>query len=170
MNFFLLFLDINKLLNKERHVVELMVKETQFLLESLRGESEATLLMDSVLSSKISNFEYLVQLDQDFSVVDDNGWNIVHFIVFASKDESEEMFRMFEKTKPDFAILINQFDNTGHAPIHYAAGYNNHTAIKTLFENGADMNLRSQKDNELPEEQKGCDEETIRLMQHYRQM
>ena len=113
-------------------------------------------------------FNYLINFTQDFSVVDRLGLNIVHYIaIFPRVDVvgSRMLMKLSEKTNVE--SFINNKDDYGQTPLHYAARNNRHRLFETTVKLGGDVNTKD-NDNRLPDEQRECDHETKRIIQRLR--
>ena len=162
------------LLREQFDIVKQMIDDNEYLLESLRDNYNRTLLMNVALQRlSFSPFKFLIEFPQDFSTVDFNERNIIHFIVLDVYDDDDGRLMMLkslrdEITRETFARLINHLDVVGDSPLHDAALPNHHNTIKFLIQNGANVNVRNER-GELPEEQEqGCNNETKQLIQSYR--
>ena len=112
-------------------------------------------------------FNYLINFTQDFSVVNGFGLNIVHFIAISYRDVvgSRMLMKLSEKTNVE--SFINNKDDRGRTPLHVAARNNRHRMIETIVKLGGDVNTKDY-DNQLPDEQDDCDDETKRIIQRLR--
>ena len=112
-------------------------------------------------------FNYLINFTQDFSVVDEDGRNIVHCIALFLDDvvRSRMLMKLSEKT--NVKSLINNKTHGGQTPLHVAASYNHHRLIETIVKLGGDVNMKDNH-NQLPDEHDGCDDETKRILQRLR--
>ena len=113
-------------------------------------------------------FNYLINFTQDFSVVNEDGYNIVHCIALSSLDVdvcSRMLMKLSEKTNVE--SFINNKDDDGRTPLHFAASNNHHRLIETIVKMGGDVNMKD-NDNQLPDEQDRCDDETKRIIQRLR--
>ena len=113
-------------------------------------------------------FNYLINFTQDFSVVGEDGWNIVHCIASSYRDDdvgSRMLMKLSEKTNVE--SFINNKHHYGRTPLHRAARNNHHRLIETIVKLGGDVNMKDY-DNQLPDEQDRCDDETKRIIQRLR--
>ena len=114
-------------------------------------------------------FNYLINFTQDFSVVDEDGYNIVHLIALSLYDDdvvgSRMLMKLSEKTNVE--SFINNKDHNGRTPLHWAARKNRHRLIETIVKMGGDVNKKD-NDNQLPDEQDLCGDETKRIIQRLR--
>ena len=152
-----------------------MIEDIPFLLESLRGYyydyDERTLLMRVAwFHPDVDVFRFLLSFDQDLNIVDEDGWNIAHCIVYSNNDNvSVKMLDLIntKTTNRLFKRMINNLDKRGRSPLQLAARWNIHKTIIYLIENEANINIRD-NDNLLPEEHEDCDEETKLIFRRYR--
>ena len=112
-------------------------------------------------------FNYLINFTQDFSVVNDRGWNIVHWIATSYRDVVGPRLLMKLSEKTNVESFINNKDHDGRTPLHFAARYNHHRFIETIVKLGGDINIKDNH-NQLPDEQYDCDDETKRIIQRLR--
>ena len=112
-------------------------------------------------------FNYLINFTQDFSVVDEYGRNIVHWIARSPDDDVRSRMLMKLSEKTNVESFINNKDHDGQTPLHYAACNNSHRLIETIVKLGGDVNTKDNY-NELPDEQDNCDDETKRILQRLR--
>ena len=114
-------------------------------------------------------FNYLINFTQDFSVVDEDGYNIVHRIAISFRDDvvcSRLLMKLSENTNIE-SFINNKDHNRGFTPLHFAARFNHHRLIETIVKLGGDVNTKDY-DNQLPDEQDDCDDETKRIIQRLR--
>ena len=112
------------------------------MINSLRNDRVGSLLM-YVVSYYDDAFDHLLDITQDFSVVDENGRNIVHRIAFWGRDDdfrSRRLMKLSQKTNVE--SLINRKDRWGRTPLHRAARNNHHRTIETIIKLGGDVNLK----------------------------
>ena len=109
-------------------------------------------------------FNYLINFTQDFSIVDEYGLNIVHWIalylLYDDGVSSRMLMKLSEKTNVE--SFINNKAHDGRTPLHLAARYNSHRVIETIVKLGGNVH------NQLPDEQDRCDDETKRILQRLR--
>jgi len=149
-------------------VVEQMIIDIPHMLTSFRGVADTTLLMNAGLLMNSRIFQFLVQFEQDFTVVDRYRNNIAHYTAWGVKDAVQRFDLIKSRTSyQTFTRLLNGLNKGGNSALHYAALKNNHTLIKYLIENDADVNIRN-NEGELPEDNKHCDKETKRLIRQHR--
>ena len=146
-----------------------MIQYIPHLINSLRDDDDYdyTLLMNVVKHDDDDVFDHLIDLRQDFNVVDEDGQNIIHRIAWLNDDDrgARRLIKLSNKT--NVGSLINQQDVHGIKPLHYAARKNNHQVIKLLIEFRCDVNVRDYR-NRLPKEDSVCDEVTKKLIRQAR--
>ena len=111
-------------------------------------------------------FNYLINFTQDFSVVDESGYNIVHYIALSSRYDdvgSRMLMKLSEKTNVK-SFINNKTHDYRKTPLHLAARYNSHRLIETIVKLGGDVKMKD-KYNRLPDEHNDCDDETKRILQ-----
>ena len=140
------------------------------MINSLRGDYNGGSLLMNVVSYYDYVFDHLLNITQDFSVVDEVGQNIVHSIVYSFIGDvddvrSRRLMKLSQKTNVE--SLINRKDGRGQTPLHRAAYNNHHRTIETIIKLGGDVNLKNYL-NKLPDEQDGCDDETKRIIRSSR--
>ena len=146
-----------------------MIQSDPHLINSLRNNFVETLLMHVVRYDDDDDdvFDHLLDLPQDFNVVNDDGRDIIHWIAFSSDDGRGARRLIKLSNKMDVGSLINKQDNDGDTPLHFAAGENNHQTIKQLLDLGCDVNIKN-NDDELPDEDYYGDEVTKELIRQAR--
>ena len=131
------------------------------MINSLRSGNGDSLMMYVVRYYYDDAFDHLLNITQDFSVVDKLGMNIVHRIVhyFFYDDDvcSRRLMKLSQKTNVE--SFINRKDSRGRTPLHFAARRNHHHTIEAIIKLGGDVNLKNDY-GKLPDEQDGCDDET----------
>ena len=120
-----------------------IVQSNPQMINSLRNDDGDSLLMDVVFYDDV--FDHLLNISQDFSVVDENGDNILHRIVcfFGGVSDyilSRRLMKLSQKTNVE--SFINIKDRWGKTPLHWAARNNNHRTIETIIKLGGDVNLK----------------------------
>ena len=144
---FFYFLDVWKMLkDKKLDDVSRIIKEQPNLINSMRGDWERTFLMYAAEFNRKDIVEYLSNQQQDLSVVDDYGENVLHCIVRYNDDDdfTFEMLNSLDISQLDDDV-INKQNNYKRTPLHYAAIKNNHKSIVWLMDQGADPSLKDQK-------------------------
>ena len=139
------------------------------MINSLRSDDcyGCSLLMD-VVRNDDDAFDHLLNITQDFSVVDEVGMNFVHRIAYWGRvDDVRSRWLMKLSQKTNVESLINRKDRRGQTPLHCAADNNDHHTIETIIKLGGDVNLKNDR-NQLPDEQDPCDDETKRIIRSSR--
>ena len=100
-----------------------MVNENRHLINCLRDDYDHTVLMRAVFSNNDDAFDYLIKKSQDFSVVDRDGLNIIHYIVMFGDDEKceSQLIKLSQETNVE--SLINKRDVDGDTPLHVCLLY-----------------------------------------------
>ena len=125
------------------------------------------MLMDVAVLAEEYVFDHLINIPQDFAIVDAGGRNIIHWIAFSSDiiDDVAQRRLMTFTEKTNVESLINEKDDKlGQTPLHHATMMNKHRTVQTLFELGGDLNVNNQR-GQLPDEHDRCDGETKALIQ-----
>ena len=155
------------LIDKKLDDVSIIIKEQPNLINSMRGERERTFLMHAARNHRKDIVEYLSNQQQDLSVVDDRGWNVLHEIVWWNGDDVT--FEMLNSL--DFSQLnddvINKQDKYKLTPLYFAAGMNKHKSIVWLMDQGADPSLKNVY-GERPDEYPGCSDETKNIIRNFK--
>ena len=136
------------------------------IINSLRSENEETLMMYAAGINRKDCVNFLSKKPHDVSVVDVNGWNVLHFIVWCNDDNAIELLKCLDVSQLNKNI-INQQDKFKRTPLHYAAIENKHKSIRWLCEHGADASLKNNL-GKRPYEYERCDEETRRIILQYK--
>ena len=144
-----------------------LLKQQPNITNSLRdGFYERTLLMKGARKRDKPIVSLLSKNDHDLSVVNDNGRNVLHWIVLYNyDDDSFELLNLFDATQ--LASVINQQNKYNETPLHDAAWSNLHKTIVWLLEHGADPSVKDNR-GERPGEQYRCNDETKRIIQFFR--
>ena len=86
---------------------------------------------------------YLLNQPHDLSVVDDDGWNVLHCIVWCNDDDvAFELLKSLEISQLNDDV-INKQDNYKDTPLHLAAMFNKHKSMVWLMDQGADRSLKN---------------------------
>ena len=123
--------------------------------------------MNAVVFDDDDVFDHLIQMTQDFSIVNRGGHNIIHRIASFRDNKVGESRLNKLSHKTNVKNLINERNNSGQTPLHIAAVWNKHQTIKTLISLGSDVNVRN-NNNKLPDEYVWCDDETKRIIRQSR--
>ena len=136
------------------------------IINSLRDEYELTLMMNAARNQRKDCLNFLSKKPHDVSVVDENGWNVLHHIVWWNDDDDAiELLKYLDVSQLNKNI-INQQNIFKRTPLHFAAMDNRHKAIRWLCEHGAYASLKNVRDNRPYEY---GDEETRRIILQYEQ-
>ena len=155
------------LIDKKLDDVSRIIKQKPNLINSMRGERERTFLMDAARYHRKDIVEYLSHQQHDLSVVDDNGWNVLYYIVLCNDDDvAFELLNSLEISQINDDV-INKLDNDKRTPLHYAAVYNNHKSIVWLMDQGADPSLKD-VDGQRPGEVRHCSDETKNIIRNFK--
>ena len=141
---------------------EEIFQEKPSIINSLRGDFNKTLLMETVWTKRFDIFVHLMKFAQDFSLVDKYGWNVLHRVSWFGTVDWLKLFS--QKT---IERLINRTDNVKRTPLHHAAYMNKHKVIEWLLAKGSDPNLEN-KDGQRPDEDIDCDDVTKEIFQSFR--
>jgi len=164
----LLIDDVWEMLDKKQFdkVSSLLTKQPN-IINSLRGGyNEYTLMMKAANIQRKDCVEFLSKKPHDVSVVDEDGENVLHYIVlFYNDDVAIEMLKCLDVSQLN-NNFINQQNNNKRTPLHDAAMLNRHKSIRWLLKNGADVSLKDD-DGLRPYEYHSCYDETKRIILQY---
>ncbi|XP_066912767.1 acyl-CoA-binding domain-containing protein 6-like [Clytia hemisphaerica] len=107
-------------------------------------------------------FVHLMKFPHDFSLVNNDGENVLHWVGRRGKVRHLEQF-----DQQTIGKLINGRDEDNETPLHYAASYNNHDVIRWLLAKGADYELKNYL-GQRPDEQRDCDGFTKEIFRSFR--
>ena len=136
------------------------------IVNSLRGNYGWTLLMMGCFKGHQKIVSLLSQRDHDLSIFNDDGLNVLHFIVWNNDDDvSLELLNIIDSSQISDIVneQTNKYDND--TPLHHAARWNMHKSIVWLLEHGADPSFKIH--GRCPDEQDRCGDETIRLIRSF---
>ena len=142
---------------------EEILEENPNVINSMRGEYKRTFLMEAVEEKRFDIFNELMKFPQDFSLVDEDGQNILHWVGWSGDVRHLQMLE--EKTTIE--SLINEESNIKFTPLHYAAWNNNHDVIRWLLQKGANPEAKN-SDGERPDEFRDCDDVTKEIIRSFR--
>jgi len=135
---FFSFSDVySKLDSIDKSVFKEMISDDPSMLSWLRNGLDQTLLIRAASQGEPHKFQFLVQFDQDFSVVDKYERNVLHWIVFGFYkshcvlDKLKLVERSVEN-KSFFHLLVKAQDIYGNSPLTYAQRHNDHEAAQFL--------------------------------------
>ena len=165
---FFYFLDVWKMLkdNKFDDVSRIINKQPN-LINWMRDERGSTFLMYAALDKRKDIVGYLLNQQHDLSVVDNYGFNVLHWIVWFN-DDDDVAFEMLNSL--DFSQLnddvINKQSIYKQTPLHYAAMKNNHKSMVWLMDQGADRSLKDEY-GQRPGEHCWCSDETKNIIRNF---
>ena len=150
------FDDVSRIINKQPN-----------LINSMRGEGGLTFLMNAAINKRKDIVEYISNQQHDLSVVNVNGFNVLHYIV--SRNDDDVAFKLLNSL--DISQLnddvINKQNNYKRTPLHFAAWKNNHKSIVWLMDQGADPSLKDDF-GERPGEDGRCSDETKNIIRNFK--
>ena len=124
--------------------------------------------MNAALYNRKDIVEYLSNQQQDLSVVNDDGWNVLHFIVrFNDDDVAFEMLNSLDISQLNDDVINKQKAYNKYTPLHYAAWMNKHKSIVWLMDQGADPSLKD-VGGERPGEDCDCSDETKNIIRNFK--
>uniref|UniRef100_A0A7M5UZJ2 Uncharacterized protein n=2 Tax=Clytia hemisphaerica TaxID=252671 RepID=A0A7M5UZJ2_9CNID len=148
---------------KEKNFVkfEEIFQQNPNIVNSLRGAYGWTLLMKAVYEDRFDVFVHLMEYPQDFSLVSDNGQNILHYVGLVGTVRYLEKF-----DQQTIKMLINGRTKQNETPLHKAALRNKHNIIRWLLAKGANPELKDIY-GQRPDEQR-CDGVTKEIFRSFR--
>ena len=146
--------------------VSRIIKEQPNLINSMRGYEGWTFLMKAAVYNRKDIVEYLSNQQQDLSVVDDDGWNVLHAIVWWNDDDvAFEMFKSLDISQLNDDVINKQNNIHERTPLHLAAWKNRHKSIVWLMDQGADPSLKHVY-GQRPDEDYWCSDETKNIIRN----
>ena len=143
-----------------------IIKEKPNLINAMRSGGGYTFLMKAANYQRKDIVGYLLNQRHDLSVVDDDGWNVLHFIVLWNDDDVA--FELLNSL--DFSQLnddvINKQNRYKKTPLHFAAMENRHKSMVWLMDQGADPSLKDDR-GERPGEHRWCSDETKNIIRNF---
>uniref|UniRef100_A0A7M5XHT1 Ankyrin repeat domain-containing protein n=1 Tax=Clytia hemisphaerica TaxID=252671 RepID=A0A7M5XHT1_9CNID len=123
-----------------------------------------TLLMWAVGGEdRFDVFVHLLKYPQDFSLVDNDGWNVFHHVGRDGKVRHLEKF-----DQQTIEMLINGRDDLNNStPLQVAAFFNKYDVIRWLLAKGANPELED-KYGRRPDERPDCDGVTKEIFRSFR--
>jgi len=118
--------------------------------------------MYAVYEDRFDVFVHLMDYPQDFSLVDNDGRNVLHWVGWEGTVRHLEMF-----DQQTIKMLIDGGDKMNLTPLHFAAMNNNHDVIRWLLAKGADHEFENNR-GQRPDEQRGCDGVTKEIFGSFR--
>ncbi|XP_066914172.1 uncharacterized protein [Clytia hemisphaerica] len=160
----LTYYDVWKILFENKFAkFEEIFKQKPNIVNSLRGGVDGwTLLMNAVDGDRFDVFVHLMKYPQDFSLVDNDGQNVLHFVGSYGTVRYLEMFDQQTIKK-----LINGRNIWNKTPLHRAAWRNKHDVIRWLLAKGANPELKNDH-GQRPDEQRKCDGVTKEIFRSFR--
>ena len=147
--------------------VSSIIKEQPNLINLMRGGLGETFLMIAAYDKRKDIVGYLSNQQHDLLVVNDNGWNVLHFIVGCNGDDvAIEMLKSLDNSQFNEDV-INKRNNDKRTPLHYAAWYNRHKSIVWLMDQGADRSLKDEY-GLRPGELRNCSDETKVIIRSFK--
>ncbi|XP_066914149.1 poly [ADP-ribose] polymerase tankyrase-2-like [Clytia hemisphaerica] len=158
------FDDVWKILSEKNFTkFEEIFQQNPNIVNSLRDSFDQTLLMKAVYEDRFDVFVHLMDYPHDFSLVDNDGENVLHFV------GSHGTVRYLEKfDQQTIKMLINGRDKSNNdTPLHYAASWNKHDVIRWLLAKGANPELKNNR-GQRPDERGCCDGVTKEIFRSFR--
>ena len=147
--------------------VSRIIKEQPNLINSMRNEWGKTFLMIAAINKRKDIVGYLSNQQHALSVVDDDGWNVLHLIVRLNDDDvAFEMLKNLDVSQLN-GDVINKQNNSKRTPLHFAAWLNKHKSIVWLMDQGADRSLEDYR-VERPDEHRDCSDETKNIIRNFK--
>ena len=149
------FDDVSRIINKQPN-----------LINAMRGYEGKTFLMKAANYERKDIVGYILNQQHDLSVVDDDGFNVLHFIVYNDDDVAFEMLNSLDISQLNDDV-INKQNKYKRTPLHYAAVMNKHKSMVWLMDQGADPSLKDDY-GERPGESRGCSDETKNIIRNFK--
>ena len=142
-----------------------IIKEQPNLLNSMRDLGERTFLMTAAFNKRKDIVGYIFSNQQhDLSVVDDDVWNVLHWIFVGNKDnDAFLMLKSLDISQINDDVINKQTNRYKRTPLFYAARKNYHKSIIWLMDQGADPSLKDNR-GERPDEDNCCSDETKNII------
>ena len=154
--------------DKKLDDVSSIIKQKPNLINSMRGEKGWTLLMYAACNDRKDIVEYLSKQQHDLSVVDDDDWNVLHFIVgFNDDDVAFETLNSLDISQLNDDVINKQNNKYKVTPLHIAAYNNKHKSIVWLMDQGADPSLKD-VDGKRPGEYGRCSDGTKNIIRNFK--
>ncbi|XP_066935012.1 uncharacterized protein [Clytia hemisphaerica] len=168
------FLEMSNALSKMLYVFWYILCEKNFakfeeifrqkpnIVNSL-SDGYRTLLMQAVREERFDVFVHLMmKYPQDYSLVDHNGSNVLHYVGVYGEVRHLEKF-----DQQTIKMLIDGRNNYNDTPLHKAASFNNHDVIRWLLAKGANPELKDIH-GQRPDEHGWCDGVTKEIFRSFR--
>ena len=148
-------------------VLELINTEPN-IVNSLRNHDDKTFMILAGFNKQKRSVEFLSTQPHDISVVDDNGCNVLHYMVDGKDDDDAiEMLNYLDISQLNKNVINKQNCFMRETPLHIAAIGNLHKTISWLIDQGADFSLKDCC-GLLPGEHRNSDEITKQIIRNYR--
>ena len=158
------------LIDKKLDDVSSIIKEKPNLINSMRGGRGWTFLMKAAFYQRKDIVGYLSNQQHDLSIVNDNGNNVLHYIVgFNDDDVAIEMLKSLDISQLNDDVINKQDNKYKQTPLHYVAWKNKHKSIVWLMDQGADPSLKD-VDGDRPDEYRGCSDETKNIIRSFKKL
>ena len=166
---FFYFLDVWKMLfDNKFDDVSRIIKEKPNLINAMRGVLGLTFLMNAAYFKRKDIVEYLLNQQHDLSVVNDDGSNVLHFIVLYNDDGvAFELLNSLEISQLNDDVINKQNNNSKQTPLHFAAWLNKHKSMVWLMDQGADRSLKD-FNGRRPDESRLCSDETKNIIRNFK--
>lgn len=135
---------------KKFNEVDSILETCPSIINVLRDADGQSLLMSVV--DDIDAFNHMTNKTQDFKMKDNDGLNIVHSIVMSEQRDDNQDCEMLIKlsTVTNILNLINEQNDDGRTPFHYAAIENKPRVFQLFLERfGADVNIKDKDDSNI---------------------
>ena len=148
--------------------VSRIFKQQPNLINSMRDGGGWTFLMYAACNKRKDIVGYLSNQQHDLSVVvNDIGYNVLHWIVWFNDDDvTFEMLNSLDISQLNDDV-INKQNNNKQTPLHIAAWKNKHKSIVWLMDQGADPSLKDDE-GERPGEDRVCSDETKNIIRNFK--
>ena len=154
--------------DKKFHDVSSIIKQKPNLINSMRGGRGQTFLMYAAFNHRKDIIEYLSNQQHDLSVVNDDGCNVLHYIVLRNDDDvAFELLNNLDISQLNDDVINKQSNRHKRTPLHCAAMKNKHKSIVWLMDQGADPSLKDVGD-ERPGESRLCSDETKNIIRNFK--
>ena len=156
------------LFDKKFDDVSRIIKEQPNLINSMRHKGGWTFLIHAAVYKRKDIVGYLSNQQHDLSVVNDDGFNVLHYIVlFNDDDVAIEMLNSLEISQLNDDVINKQNNKYKQTPLHCATIKNNHKSIVWLMDQGADPSLKDVH-GERPGEHRCCSDETKNIIRSFK--
>ena len=154
--------------DKKLDDVSSIIKQKPNLINSMRGEEGWTFLMYAAINRRKDIVEYLLSQQQDLSVVNGYGGNVLHFIVVYNDDDvAFELLNTLDISQLNDDVINKQTNIDKRTPLYFAARNNKHKSIVWLMDQGADPSLKDVY-GKRPDEDRLCSDETKNIIRNFK--